>query len=123
MKTTLSERLQDAMRGPPLVSSADLARACKVAPPSVNGWLSGKSKTMEAGNLLIAAKICKVNANWLCFGIGPKEAEVNWPLQLVDRDRYEALSDVAKGAVQTRMMDEIEAQERKAVRGNGTTGP
>lgn len=47
----------------------------------------------------------------------------DWPFQLVDRDRYEALSDVAKGAVQTRMMDEIEAQERKAVRGNGTTGP
>lgn len=45
-----------------------------------------------------------------------------WPFQLVDRDRYEALSDIAKGAVQTRMMDEIEAQERKALKGNGTEG-
>lgn len=45
-----------------------------------------------------------------------------WPFELVDRARYEALSDIAKGAVQTRMMDEIEAQEKKAVRGNGSTG-
>jgi len=110
------------MRGPPPVSAADLARACKVKPPSVSDWLSGKSKSMEASNLLTAAKLCKVSANWLCFGVGSKSAETEWRFELVDEERYEALSVFAKGAVQTRMMDEIEAQERKSLKGNGTEG-
>ena len=73
MLSTLAERLLEAMKGPPQVSAAELARACKVKPPSVNGWTSGDSKTMEASNLLAAARLCGVSPDWLATGIGGKK--------------------------------------------------
>ncbi|WP_407058829.1 S24 family peptidase [Ralstonia syzygii subsp. celebesensis] len=66
----LSERLQLAMREAG-VSQADLARACGVKPPSVNGWLSGKSKFLRGENLLAAAKALNVSQAWLATGKGP----------------------------------------------------
>lgn len=66
----LSERLQLAMREAG-VSQAELARACSVKPPSVNGWLSGKSKFLRGENLLAAAKALGVSQNWLATGKGP----------------------------------------------------
>ena len=54
----LSTRLQLAMREAG-ISQAELARACGVKPPSVNGWLSGKSKFLRGENLLAAAKALK----------------------------------------------------------------
>lgn len=35
-----------------------------------------------------------------------------WPFKLVDQSRYQALGPEARGAAQSRMMDEIERQER-----------
>ena len=68
----LSERLLKAMelRG---VSQADLARACKVKPPSVHGWLSGKSRFLRGENLLSAAQALRVNQQWLATGEGSME--------------------------------------------------
>lgn len=37
-----------------------------------------------------------------------------WPFALVDQDRYERLSPEAKGAVQARMLDEIDRLERQS---------
>lgn len=51
----------------------------------------------------------------------PPQIHASWPFELVDRDRYEALSQLAKGAAQMRMMDEVAAQEGKFLR-NGSTG-
>jgi hypothetical protein len=51
-----------------------------------------------------------------------KPRDPGWPFELVDRARYEALSSLAKGAAQMRMMDEIRAQEARASQGNGTDG-
>ena len=72
MNSTLSDRLKEAMKGPPKITGVALAKACKVAPPSVNGWLSGKSKTIEGSNLIAAAEFLKVNPKWLADGKGPK---------------------------------------------------
>jgi transcriptional regulator with XRE-family HTH domain len=65
----LSERLERAMKQAG-VSQAELARACKVKPPSVHGWLNGKAKFMRAENLLAAAKRLKVSQDWLATGVG-----------------------------------------------------
>lgn len=67
---TLQERLKLAMAGPPKVTQAALARACGVRAPSVNDWISGKTKTIEGQNLLIAADYLKVMPMWLATGKG-----------------------------------------------------
>jgi transcriptional regulator with XRE-family HTH domain len=72
----LSDRMREAMAGPPKVSQAALARACSVKPPSVNDWLSGKTKTIEGANLLAAAAHLNVNALWLATGKGAREGGV-----------------------------------------------
>ncbi|UXA38085.1 XRE family transcriptional regulator [Pseudomonas juntendi] len=69
--STLQERLRQAMDGPPRVSQAALARACGIKPPSVNDWLSGKTKTIEGRNLLLAAEFLGVAPKWLATGRGP----------------------------------------------------
>ncbi len=69
--TTLQERLKLAMAGPPKVTQAALARACGIRAPSVNDWTSGKTKTIEGQNLLIAADFLKVLPMWLATGKGP----------------------------------------------------
>lgn len=68
---TLKERLEKALKGPPKRTKASLAKACGIAAPSVSDWFSGKTKTLEASNLLAAANFLKVNPRWLADGIGP----------------------------------------------------
>ncbi|WP_197328698.1 LexA family transcriptional regulator [Ralstonia syzygii] len=71
----LSERLQLAMKEAG-VSQAELARACGVKPPSVHGWLSGKSKFLRGENLLAAARALNVSQEWLATGKGPMRLEL-----------------------------------------------
>ncbi|MEE5088411.1 S24 family peptidase [Pseudomonas alliivorans] len=68
--STFKERLKLAMAGPPKVSQAALARACGVTAPSVNDWVSGKTKTIEGQNLLLAADFLGVVPLWLATGKG-----------------------------------------------------
>lgn len=68
--STLQERLRQVMAGPPKISQAALARACGIKPPSVNDWISGKTKTIEGQNLLNAAEFLKVTPMWLATGKG-----------------------------------------------------
>lgn len=68
--STLQERLRQVMAGPPKISQAALARACGIKPPSVNDWISGKTKTIEGQNLLRAADFLKVTPMWLATGKG-----------------------------------------------------
>jgi transcriptional regulator with XRE-family HTH domain len=76
MKTTLSERLKEAMAGPPKITGRALAKACGIAPPSVSDWLSGKSKSMDGTNLIPAAELLKVRPKWLAEGVGPMRWDV-----------------------------------------------
>ena len=72
MQSTLADRLREALDGPPKLTSAALAKACNVKPPSVSDWLSGKSRSMDGGNLIDAADFLNVRPKWLIKGIGPK---------------------------------------------------
>lgn len=77
--STLADRLRAAMAASG-VSQAELARACSVKPPSVHGWLSGKSKFLRGENLLKAAAVLKVDQDWLATGRGEmKRAPIDIP--------------------------------------------
>ena len=67
---TISDRLAFAMKKMQ-ISQVTLARRCGVAPSSVHGWLSGKSRFVRGENLLIAAKVLAVSPLWLALGKGP----------------------------------------------------
>lgn len=72
MEMTLKDRLAEAMAGPPKISQAALARACKVSQPSVNDWLSGKTKTIKGPTLLRVARFLRVSPDWLATGKGAR---------------------------------------------------
>ena len=67
--STLSERVAAALAQSGL-SQAELARACKVTPVSVNDWLSGKTRSMKAETAIAAASALNVSASWLARGFG-----------------------------------------------------
>lgn len=69
---TLSDRLREAMTDARM-NQRELAAACGVKPPSVNGWLSGRAKFLRGENLLLAAKALNVSEQWLATGKLPKE--------------------------------------------------
>jgi transcriptional regulator with XRE-family HTH domain len=73
MPKTLKERLSVAMRDAS-VTAADLARACKIRPPSVSDWISGETKSISGKNLLAAARCLGVTPEWLSTGHGPRHA-------------------------------------------------
>jgi transcriptional regulator with XRE-family HTH domain len=84
--STLSDRLNAALTGPPRLSQADLARACGVKPPSVSDWISGKTKRLSGSNLLAAARFLGVNPEWLASGKGPREPGPDTSSQSVSLD-------------------------------------
>lgn len=93
---TLRERLKEVMDGPPKVTQSALAKACKVKPPSVSDWLSGRTKTLEGSNLLRAAAFLKVSPQWLATGKGPKEPSRFTDLDAqhdIKQDEIAAVSD------------------------------
>jgi len=71
MGTTLKERLLLAMKQAPGVKQVDLANACGIKEASVSDWFTGKTKSLAGGNLIRAAKLLNVNADWLGTGRGP----------------------------------------------------
>lgn len=70
--STLAQRLSEALSELPGKSQADLARACGVTSPSVNGWFSGKTQSLKDKSLTRAAEFLNVEEKWLSEGIGPK---------------------------------------------------
>lgn len=75
--STLQERIKKLLAGPPKISQAALARACGIKPPSVNDWVSGKTKSIEGENLLRAAAFLKVSPLWLATGRGAMKASAD----------------------------------------------
>ncbi len=66
------------------LTQVELARACGVKPPSVNGWLSGKSKFLRGENLLKAARALRVSQDWLATGKGSMIPEAGAAAPSVD---------------------------------------
>jgi len=75
METTLAERMARAVAGPPVVKQTELAAACGVKPPSVNDWLTGKTKRMDGVHLIKASEFLGVRPKWLALGLGPMKEE------------------------------------------------
>lgn len=110
----LSDRFAQLFADRPDVKPADLARACGIKQPSVSGWLSGKTKQLEATNAIRAAAFFGVHTWWLATGEGPKylkkgEADPHQPKIIVGAggswpfsalfDQYGALSSADKRAL------------------------
>lgn len=72
MPMALKDRLAEVLAGPPRISQATLARAVKVSQPTVNDWLSGKTKTIKGPTLLAVARFLNVSADWLATGRGSR---------------------------------------------------
>lgn len=70
-----NDRLRQA-RDAAGVSNTDIAKACKVKPASVTGWMTGDTVNIEAQNLLAACKLLNVSPFWVMLG-GESGAEVD----------------------------------------------
>lgn len=73
MTTTLKTRIAEALQESGY-SQTDLAVACGVRPASVNGWISGQTKSLKSSSANRAATFLGVNPLWLIEGKGPKRA-------------------------------------------------
>lgn len=90
---TLAERVALALNEEGR-SQTDLAKAIGVRAPSVNDWISGKTKTIKGENLLRAASFLRVRPEWLSMGRGPMRQDdlgpaISTPLRpvrLIDSD-------------------------------------
>lgn len=67
---TLAERIQ-MMLDETGYTQAQLAAACGVSRPSVNDWLSGKTKELKAASARRASEFLGVSFLWLTEGRGP----------------------------------------------------
>lgn len=72
--STLAERIAACMQRNPHLKKREIARACKIASPSVSDWVNGKTKTLKANTALLASQLFGCDQNWLSDGIG----EPNW---------------------------------------------
>lgn len=63
--STLQQRMAEAMQRRPDLTQADIARACGVSTPSVNGWVSGATKSLKPGTARLAAELFGCDQNWL----------------------------------------------------------
>lgn len=68
----LKDRLREAMAGPPKMTQAALARAVGVKQPTVNDWLSGRTKTIRGPILVRVAAALRVSPDWLATGRGQR---------------------------------------------------
>jgi transcriptional regulator with XRE-family HTH domain len=75
LKTALSQRKETANKLE-RITQVGLAKHCGVSTASVSDWITGKSASMEAENLLKAAEYLHVSAKWLASGHGPMSPSV-----------------------------------------------
>lgn len=65
--TEWGSRIKLAVRRPGY-TQAGLAKACKIAPPSVSDWITGETKMIEGMNLVRAAAYLETSAEWIMTG-------------------------------------------------------
>lgn len=103
--STLSERLEELMKGNPEYTQANIARGCGVKQPSVNDWLSGRTKRMRGEVLLKAAAFFQVDEQWLATGLGEKNKLKKVQLESSDTKQVIDISDMSLEKV--RALEEI----------------
>jgi transcriptional regulator with XRE-family HTH domain len=60
------------------VTDTDITRACGVKNSSVNGWMTGATKTIEGENLLKVCAFLNTTPDWIIFGKKEKPATPNF---------------------------------------------
>ncbi|MXS81552.1 helix-turn-helix domain-containing protein [Nitrosomonas oligotropha] len=70
--STLADRVKECLEEQPDKTQIGLAKACGISPPSVSDWVTGKTKSMQAENLIPASTYLNVDPHWLATGIGKK---------------------------------------------------
>jgi hypothetical protein len=70
--STLQDRVNECLAGPPRKTQKALAAACGIKPPSVNDWTTGKTKSIQGEYLIPAATFLGVEPHWLATGKGKK---------------------------------------------------
>ncbi len=67
------------------VNQTELAAACGIKPPSVNGWLSNDTKMIDGVNLVLAAKKLNTSPEWIMTGRGVTEQshDAGWDLSML----------------------------------------
>ena len=99
--STLSERVRLALNDSEL-SQSDLARRVGIAPASVNGGLSGSTKSLKAEPANKAAKALGVNTLWLISGQGEMKPTANQNQQpkddVVILKKYDVAASCGPGA-------------------------
>jgi hypothetical protein len=130
---TLGERIAKAMASTPGKTQAGLARACGIRPPSVSGWLTGKSKSIDGTNLIKASEYLGVRSKWLATGLGPmttiepvgllplqeeqKVYKINaWPFKTITPSNWEKLTDSQKMAVESVISSCINTKPNETVK-------
>jgi transcriptional regulator with XRE-family HTH domain len=130
----LKDRLEWAMDRAGL-SQADLARACRVKPPSVTNWLNGETRTLKAGPAVRAALALGVQPLWLIDGEGPREVESTgtaayvayaaaappaaherdepWPFRNISATRWHALPNLDRQRIETFIEATLQAWEAR----------
>lgn len=98
------------------VTAKSVYEQCGITRAGFYHWETGASAP-SIDQFLLLCRLYGTPPNLVLTG------QDDWPFLLVDRRRYEALPELAKGAAQSRMMDEVIHQEGKLRKGNGTTGP
>lgn len=83
--SSLADRVAERLAAVEMTPAA-LARAVKIKPPSVSGWLSGASKTIKGENLLRAAQALQCSPHWLATGRGPKSPDDARERHVVEED-------------------------------------
>ncbi len=67
------------------VNQTELATACGIKPPSVNGWVSGETKMIDGQNLVLAARRLNTSPEWIMTGRGVTEQsqDTGWDLSML----------------------------------------
>lgn len=68
----LQDRINELFRDNPDKNQSELAAFLKISRTSVNDWISGKSKSINAANTFGVAKFFNVNPEWVGTGKGKK---------------------------------------------------
>lgn len=123
--TTLSDRLKAALAESAL-TQADLARACSIKAPSVNAWISGRTKNLRGENLVRIAAALQVNIAWLANGQGPMRPAAGahrieqpapvygWPFKSLSAERFLALPSDERAQVERFALLLVTDWERRA---------
>ncbi|WP_241064005.1 helix-turn-helix domain-containing protein, partial [Achromobacter xylosoxidans] len=107
---TLAQRLREAMDQTG-IKQVDIARAANIKPPSVAGWLNGKTKNIRGANLVSVAQLLNVSEAWLADGKLPKERmlDSDWPFPRIPKDLYYQLTVSQRNGIEDWVLKQVEA--------------